>query len=46
MSKIEVKNEIAMIKMKLLNSNITQCEYNNLLVALIALYESLAHLYE
>ena len=40
MSKLEMLHEIAAIKQKLLNNNIGLVERNNLLIALIALYES------
>ena len=40
MSKLEMKQEIALIKQKLLNTDLGQIERNNLLIALIALYES------
>lgn len=40
MSKLEIKQEIAAIKRKLLNPEIGQLERGDLLIALIALYES------
>ncbi len=40
MSKLEIKQEIAAIKRKLLSPKLGQIERNNLLIALIALYES------
>lgn len=40
MSKLEIRQEIAAIKQKLLNPEIGQLERGDLLIALIALYES------
>lgn len=40
MSKLEIVQEIALIKQKLMNTEVGSIERNNLVVALIALYES------
>jgi hypothetical protein len=40
MSKLEIKQEIAIVKQKLLNSDIGQIERTDLMVCLLALYES------
>ena len=40
MSSFEIINEIALVKQKLMNSDLGVIERNELMVALIALYES------
>ncbi len=39
MSKTEIKQEIALVKQKLMNDNLGNIERSELMIALIALYE-------